>query len=335
VCTAKIPAATTAWQWFEFKVSMPRIFYVDSPGSNCAGQHLCAGFTTYAWSVVGVAPKQTLQLGKLVAEVPVTATGPVQMSCGSGAPCEGSVKVTLPKDTTSIYSEIIDGQNQKNAERWTELKDAHKSVNGLKNGFPNVELTDTEQQIKKANTSLKSSTGETHTANLQVADAALEQVFPSGPSSAAASAASFNHWSVARSTASDDAAAAFRALTKTTPSARDLAALRSFTSRARSSVYSNDRARARIILALSLQASRYVLNRDLRSYRKSVPLGSVTKRIGGGRKAQARVKLTPVGIKTRRFISTVRGNSTVKAKLTVGNRQGGRTRTSSASVRLF
>ena len=27
------------WSWFEFNVSMPRTFFVDSSGSNCAGQH--------------------------------------------------------------------------------------------------------------------------------------------------------------------------------------------------------------------------------------------------------------------------------------------------------
>ena len=48
--------ATTEWQWFEFKVSMPRTFFVDSPGSNCAGQHLCPGVTTNAWAFGGVAP---------------------------------------------------------------------------------------------------------------------------------------------------------------------------------------------------------------------------------------------------------------------------------------
>ncbi len=49
--------ATDVWQWGEFHVTMPRTFFVDSPGSNCAGQHLCAGTATQSWGVVGVAPK--------------------------------------------------------------------------------------------------------------------------------------------------------------------------------------------------------------------------------------------------------------------------------------
>jgi hypothetical protein len=48
--------ATDAWQWGVFNVSMPRTFFIDSPGSNCAGQHLCAGTSTQSWGVVGVAP---------------------------------------------------------------------------------------------------------------------------------------------------------------------------------------------------------------------------------------------------------------------------------------
>ena len=48
--------ATAEWQWFQFHVSMPRTFFIDSPGDLCGGQHLCAGATTNAWSYVGIAP---------------------------------------------------------------------------------------------------------------------------------------------------------------------------------------------------------------------------------------------------------------------------------------
>ncbi len=55
--------ATGSWQWFEVKVSMPRTFFVDSPGSNCAGQHLCAGVTTNAWAFIGVRPEKRCVAG--------------------------------------------------------------------------------------------------------------------------------------------------------------------------------------------------------------------------------------------------------------------------------
>ncbi len=44
------------WQWSEVHVTMPRTFFIDSPGSNCAGQHICAGFSTNAWTFVGTPP---------------------------------------------------------------------------------------------------------------------------------------------------------------------------------------------------------------------------------------------------------------------------------------
>lgn len=44
------------WQWVEVHVTMPRTFFIDHPGSNCAGQHICAGFSTNAWTFVGTPP---------------------------------------------------------------------------------------------------------------------------------------------------------------------------------------------------------------------------------------------------------------------------------------
>ena len=58
-CTV-IPAkrARKFWQWSMFKVSMPRTYFIDSPGSFCAGIHACAGVTTNAWTFVGVPPRK-------------------------------------------------------------------------------------------------------------------------------------------------------------------------------------------------------------------------------------------------------------------------------------
>jgi hypothetical protein len=56
-CTVIPTAGATAeWQWFQFHVSMPRTFFIDSLGDLCGGQPLCAGATTNAWSYVGIAP---------------------------------------------------------------------------------------------------------------------------------------------------------------------------------------------------------------------------------------------------------------------------------------
>ena len=50
------PKRTHVWQWVEVHVTMPRTFFVDSPGSYCAGQHLCPGVQTNAWTWIGVPP---------------------------------------------------------------------------------------------------------------------------------------------------------------------------------------------------------------------------------------------------------------------------------------
>ena len=58
-CTV-IPSrrAKKYWQWSMFRVSMPRTYFIDSPGSFCAGIHACPGVSTQAWSFVGVQPKR-------------------------------------------------------------------------------------------------------------------------------------------------------------------------------------------------------------------------------------------------------------------------------------
>jgi hypothetical protein len=55
-----IPAAKPAdwWIWVPVSVSMPRTYFIDSKGSNCQGYHVCAGFTTNAYSFVGVRPER-------------------------------------------------------------------------------------------------------------------------------------------------------------------------------------------------------------------------------------------------------------------------------------
>jgi PKD repeat protein len=61
-CTFKVgdpQTVPTEWSWLEVQVAMPRIFFIDSPGEFCAGQHYCAGNTTYAWAYVAIQPRTT------------------------------------------------------------------------------------------------------------------------------------------------------------------------------------------------------------------------------------------------------------------------------------
>ena len=104
-CTV-VPFAKAAkeWQWGLFHVTMPRTFFINSRGSNCAGIEICAGFATNAWSFVGVPPK-----GK---EPPVRISGRVEAikcaDCNLVEPLPG-VKVTAKGDGGGSATTAADG----------------------------------------------------------------------------------------------------------------------------------------------------------------------------------------------------------------------------------
>lgn len=85
-CTV-VPFANAAkeWQWGLFHVTMPRTFFINSRGSNCAGIPICGGFATNAWAFAGVPPKGQ--------EPPARITGTVEAitcaSCGEVEPLAG------------------------------------------------------------------------------------------------------------------------------------------------------------------------------------------------------------------------------------------------------
>jgi hypothetical protein len=87
--------ASTEWQWLEFHVSMPRTFFIDSPGDLCGGQHLCAGASTNAWSYVGIAPGASgSSVGAANAPTVVGGSGPTGgqgTGTGGGGPPIGLI----------------------------------------------------------------------------------------------------------------------------------------------------------------------------------------------------------------------------------------------------
>ncbi len=103
-CTL-IPAAkaTDSWQWVQVHVTMPRTFFINSPGSNCAGIPICGGVGTNAWSWIGVRPKSLtpgIIRGRVVDPdgdampgVRVTASGPGSRTASTGA--NGRYELTL------------------------------------------------------------------------------------------------------------------------------------------------------------------------------------------------------------------------------------------------
>jgi hypothetical protein len=91
------PKQTHAWQWLEVEVSMPRTFFIDSPGEFCAGVHVCAGVETHAWTWIGVPPDICPGLLAGSAVRAVSHPGPERMATatrsGCGATLSGHVFV--------------------------------------------------------------------------------------------------------------------------------------------------------------------------------------------------------------------------------------------------
>jgi len=119
-CTVIVARKSTKeWQWGEFRVSMPRVFFIDSPGSNCAGQHLCAGFATNAWGWAGVPPRGLIPLSGRVTQgckvcgtvtgapaVTIKASGEEDESAKTGE--DGGYAMALPKGKYAVSASAID-----------------------------------------------------------------------------------------------------------------------------------------------------------------------------------------------------------------------------------
>lgn len=97
-CTVTVPAAGPEWQWLLFHVSMPRTYFIDSPGEFCAGQHACAGNATQAWAYVGIPPKGTKIPPKKKEDDTYSISGHVRESRCSTSACSF---VGLPGVTVS------------------------------------------------------------------------------------------------------------------------------------------------------------------------------------------------------------------------------------------
>lgn len=99
-CTVVAAAkATKEWQWGLFHVSMPRTFFINSRGSNCAGLEICAGFATNAWSFAGVPPKGQEPPGHIKGKVEAITCA----ACGTVEPLAGvRIRATGPDDASAV-----------------------------------------------------------------------------------------------------------------------------------------------------------------------------------------------------------------------------------------
>lgn len=338
-CSVKAPKPGSTWRWTEFHVTMPRIFFVDSPGSLCAGQHLCAGAATNAWSVAGVAPARTLKLGNLVAEVPATSDDPFKLQCLGPGACPSSMTDTLPTNALDTQQQVIDRQSADRAKVWELQKQTRDAVKDMFH----ESLQQRGQKVERLNNrwvqQVMGSDSSEQDRRLQVADAGLEPVFGSDTTTAAVSLV--HRARTARTAALPSAAATVRALTRPRPSAADVLAFRRMLAIARSSSYSKRRAVARVAVSNAVSAGRVALRLELR-VRKGrtlvVPtratIGATTRRVPAGHTVSLRTPRSIRGARILRLLDVVQGDRTFMLAVTVTNRQGTRTRSARTLVTI-
>jgi hypothetical protein len=341
-CTV-IPAAqaTTEWQWVQFQVSMPRIFFVDSQGSLCAGQHLCAGNSTNAWSFVGVAPIDRLCVGTcklLAAELPPEAggsgtLGPVDLTCGAGATCDVKAQTLLDPSTLTTQQQIINDSLKKQGERWQILKDTQTKIFDITTDITRNKENTAEAAKGQArfNGYIFGSANSTDVVALQATDGELSPVFPgSGPSLNSVSSKQ------AAATAMPPADLVMRALYEPAPSHAELQALQEALALANGPDYSTERAVARITLTNGLVlGQRLLAAQGMSAVRgKPVVIGSTTATIPGGRSKNVTVRPSALGERMMRLVNVARGGVPVTVTVAIDLTRSGSRKHASRAIPL-
>ena len=341
-CTV-IPAAgaTTEWQWVQFQVTMPRIFFVDSQGSLCAGQHLCAGNATNAWSFAGVAPVNRMCVGtcqQLAVELPSEVDGagsltPVDLTCGGGATCDVNAQTLLDPEKLTVQQQIINDSLKNQAARWEILKDAQTKLFDLsgdvtadkknRNGF--------RERLRDYNGYIYGSTDSTDMVALQASDAELSPLFPgSGPS------VNIVQDKQASASTMPSVDLVIRALSESTPTKAELQALRQAVALANGPDYTIDRAVARINLSNGLALGLRLVHLQLASTTRGRPIviGTTSATVPGGRSRSVSVRPTSLGERALRLVNLARGNEPVAVTVSVDLRRSGSREHASRTVPL-
>lgn len=342
-CTVRVGPATAEWQWLEFHVTMPRTFFVDSPGSNCAGQHLCAGATTNAWSFVGIRPTSrvcTPDCNALAVEFdptvdPAKAAVDFDETCGGAPSCTTELEIEADPTVLEIRRKVDE----------TDLRGRDASLKASQRLLDKM-LKMTQQNQRDMKAKLLEGTGEKYirartspatAVALAEADAGLDVMFP--PVATATSRPVAIPTRSAEALGGPSTTLVLRALYSARPSAAALRAFADALSLATQPAFSPERARARLQLALGLAVGRRVLARDLgvtlRGPRTSGPvilLGSGRARIAAGGQRTLTVPFTSSGRRVLRIIDLARGGAPASVRLVVTLTRGGRTSRASRAL---
>lgn len=335
-----VKKAAAEWQWGEFHVSMPRTFFVDSPGSNCAGQHLCAGVTTNAWSFVGVPPRGQSPpppppppgsarvclggCGKASVVTPKElaageTTLAVRAECGGSGGrsaraaqferfCPVEAKLEVDKDAASLEKQIQEDRARERARRFEIMKDLQQKIFDITQDVTTNKLNAADKAVKSFDGYLRSNAGSPDVvALLQDADAGEAGSFPPPAGTARAHAAQAT---------SPDASALFDSLTAAKPGPGDARAFADALAVARSPVESFERSRARLLLSLSVIAGRRVVL-DAMGKRKGITAAAGDARVPRGGDRALTLKPTSAGRLALRVVGVIGLSKKVTAGLTV------------------
>jgi hypothetical protein len=329
-CTV-VPAAkaTTEWQWVQFQVTMPRIFFVDSQGSLCAGQHLCAGNSTNAWSFAGVPPIDRLCIGtcgQLAVELPPEVGGngslaPVDLTCGAGATCDVNAQTLLDPTKLTVHQQIMNDSLKKQGERWQIMKDMQTKLFDItqKETVQGKNAESYRKSNSEMNGYIYGSTNSTDVVALQATDAELSPLFPgSGPS------LNIVTNKQAASLAMPPVDLVLLALGAATPSKAQLQALQQTLVLANSPDYSTDRAVARMNVSNGLLLGlRLLAVQGTAAHGKPIVIGSTSTTIPGGRSKSVSVRPSALGERTLRLVNLARGNTPVAVTASIDLRRSG------------
>jgi hypothetical protein len=336
-----VKKAAAEWQWGEFHVTMPRTFFVDSPGSNCAGQHLCAGVATNAWSFVGVPPKgqsppppppppgsARLCLGGCAKASVLTPTrlaaGATQLTvraaCGGSSGrvvraraaqagrCAFAVDLRAKKDgDIGLMQGLEEEREFERGQRWEIMKELQTKIFELNEDVTSRKIDAARKEVQEFDGYIHSNAGSPDVVGLlQDADAGLADAFPAQGGTARARAAQAG---------GPGAVALFRSLTAAKPRAGDAAAYADALALATSPTESLDRGRARLLLSLSVIAGRRILLDAIDSREVTVASGEV--RVPRGADRALTLEPTPVGRRALRVLGITGLATKVSADLTV------------------
>ncbi len=352
-CTV-IPFARAGreWQWGLFHVTMPRTFFVDSPGSNCAGLHLCPGFATNAWSFVGVPPAGTspplppgfakLCLGACKSASVITpktlapgaTTLELTATCGgakaSGArasqlgtsTCPVAATTTATKGKLTELEKIQEADAKARADRHQIMKDLQTKIFDLTQDVTTNKAKSADKSFQQFDGYIRANAGSPDVvAALQDADSGLAGTFP--PQTATASAALRARAAQAGGPA---ASAVLHSMSASRPTKADARAYNDALALATSPTASLDRGRARLLLSLAVVVGRRVLLHDLGS-RTTFKIAAGSARVPAGRERSLVLKATGRGGRALRILGVTGLSRKVGATLRASSRGRSASRT--------